>query len=268
MPPLGTAMPHDDELVLKEESWIHPIPIDVKRISPTGIHLWSVVLDEFFEQQAQFMKMMSLTELAYVQRLSPGTEQLRRIAGFGLLRFVLSRYLDCMPNLIPVDLPANGKPRMSPEAGTGLLFDAVQVEHEALFAVSLEREVGIDAAILHEADPATVEESSELSQGAKQLLLAMPPKNRTQAFHRFLTRRRALERARISQPQAMAAAANTASPTSHFRERVSLTSLAAGRWQAIGFSVEDLESPEGFVAALAAERHDWQVHTIRLRTKP
>jgi len=79
---------------------------------PGEVNLWLVDLAQIQDSELQqFRRRVTPHELEYSQRLSEDKMQARDVVGRGILRSILSSYLDFDPLTIPLSRSAQGKPQ-------------------------------------------------------------------------------------------------------------------------------------------------------------
>jgi len=231
--------------------------ISAVRLSSLDVHVWSVLLDDLFERGSTFTGALTATEIAWMERSVASLEQQRQIMTRGLLRFILSLYLEVVPAAVTIEFETR-RPQLLGDFDKSLRFNSSTSESEAMFAVARNREVGIELALQREVDEEMLYSSAQLTPGERNLLALMPPGNRSTAFYRLQARRCALAKAKNAE-LAMAATAGGGvthwAPLSH----LSFGRATVGRW-----TVQDIDAPAGYASALAAENDDWQMQHIRL----
>lgn len=231
-------------------------PVSAIRLSTTDVHVWSVQLDSLFDPDA-LSEVLITAEIASLNDSVASIEQQRQVIAQGLLRFVLSLYLEVSPAAVTIEFE-NDKARLSDNFDQSLRFNASVAEAEAMFAVTRNRNVGIDLVYQQEVDQSMLVSAKHLTPGEQNLLAQMPEVNRSNAFYRLQSRRSALAKARQS-AMAMAAAVGGGStpwaPLGH---------LSFGRASVDGWTAEDINAPAGYASALVAERNDWRMQEIRL----
>ena len=231
-------------------------PVSAIRLSTTDVHVWSVKLDALFDPDA-LSDVLTAAEIASINDSVVSIEEQRQIIARGLLRFVLSLYLEVSPAAVTIDFE-NHKARLSENFDQSLRFNASAAEAEAMFAIARNRNVGIDLVFQQEVDETMLLSAKHLTPGEQNLLALMPEGNRSTAYYRLQSRRSALAKAKQAS-MAMAAAAgggtNYWAPLGH---------LSFGRASVDGWTAEDITAPTGYASALVAERSDWRVQQIRL----
>jgi hypothetical protein len=198
------------------------------RLSGVEVHLWSVPLDEVVDCNPAVARLLTSDEIELMRHQSASREQQRRLMTHGLLRFILSLYLDVVPSAVPIEYGSEAPHLMKNDRS--LHFGASTAEQEALIAIARDRHVGVD------------------------LLALIPQSQHSNAASRLHVRRAALAKARHEEAEGVAA----------MRYMAPMALTAHGRVNLDGWSVQDVDVPPGYAGALAAERNDWRLRQIRL----
>lgn len=162
------------------------------------------------------------------------------IAGRGSLREILSNYLKMEPSAIRFAYNQYGKPMVQ---GTDLRFNLSHSGDWAMLAVTRGREVGID---IERVDPRFAEEQIPerfFSPREVAELRALPAREQTAAFFRCWTRKEAYIKAR---GMGLALDLDSFDVTLGPHDEPAL--YRAGNW-----SIQNLEAPAGYAAAIVAE---------------
>jgi 4'-phosphopantetheinyl transferase len=124
---------------LAREGWNElPAPL-----SGSDTHVWAVDLDVDVARLARLEKLLSSDELERAWRYRFARDRARFVAGRGLLRQVLARYLDLSPQSLRFRHAEFGKPCLALDKEV-LRFNASGCEGVALIAVRRDAEVGVD----------------------------------------------------------------------------------------------------------------------------
>ncbi len=219
--------------------------------------MWRSALDLGEEESAMLAKTLAPDELDRAARFRFPRDRERFIAARGVLREILARYLDEDPAALQFCYAPHGKPELAPNsAGQGLRFNLSHSHGFALYAVSLRRELGIDLERIRTNFRWESMARRFFSAEENRALDSVPPEMKYEAFLTCWTRKEALIKAR---------GGGLSIPLDGFS--VSLVPdepevwlnteddpLEASRWRLV-----PLAPWSGFVAALAAEGHDWQL---------
>lgn len=215
---------------------------------PDTVDVWRGIVDCPQAQLQDFWGMLSPDERLRAQRFRVPNHQKRFIAAHGMLRDILARYTDRAPEALSFVSGPHGKPALALEASyPPLFFNMTHSDALALYAVSPDREIGIDIEKDRPALPCeriaarimTDEEHTQFSQ--------FPAEERLQAFLTCWTRKEAFVKAigtglRFPLNQVVVSCFLRHPPQ---MVRVIGESSLAGDW-----SIRDLVPGEGYTAAL------------------
>jgi 4'-phosphopantetheinyl transferase len=114
---------------------------------PEGeVHVWRGNLDPDARELKQLAEMLDQDELARATRFHFEHDRLRFIAGRGLLRQILARYLETAPTAVQFGYSANGKPYLLP--ASALHFNLSHACEVLIVAVTRGRQLGVDVEVL------------------------------------------------------------------------------------------------------------------------
>lgn len=109
------------------------------------VHVWCASLEVADAKRHQLHETLSSDEQSRAQRLYFQRDRDRFIVNRGLLRAILSRYVDIAPKDLRFEYASSGKPALVAEQGGDTFRFNVSHSHTlALYAVTLDRDVGID----------------------------------------------------------------------------------------------------------------------------
>ncbi|MBD6614638.1 4'-phosphopantetheinyl transferase superfamily protein [Komarekiella sp. 'clone 1'] len=166
--------------------WL-PAPTDLTLL-PNDVHVWQIDLDQP-EQQLQYLAAtLSSDEIARAERFYFQKHRQRFIAGRGILRTILGRYLSIEPQKIRFDYQLRGKPVLADTfADSGLVFNLSHSQNLGLFGVNCTRQIGVDLEYIRPV--------SDLESLAKRFFLAreyavlrsLSPNQQQEVFFRYWT---------------------------------------------------------------------------------
>ncbi|WP_375497001.1 4'-phosphopantetheinyl transferase HetI [uncultured Nostoc sp.] len=123
--------------------WL-PAPTDLTLLQ-NEIHVWRIELDQPEVQLQNLAATLSSDEIARAERFYFQEHQQRFIAGRGILRTILGRYLDMQPLQVQFNYQQRGKPVLANTfADSGLAFNLSHSQGLGLCAVNCTREIGVD----------------------------------------------------------------------------------------------------------------------------
>ena len=224
-------------------------PPDRPRLQPGVVHVWRASLAVDAGCLAELLGTLSGHEMREAARCRFPEDRDRAIASRGFLRQLLASYLDRRPSDLVISRGPFGKPYLVTE-DVGLHFSLAHSGGLALYAFTLEKEVGID---LQQSVPIDLEElvsAGFLSDGERRELLPLAGPRRQEALLRCWTRKEAYIKA-LGQ--------GLSAPLQDIEVTVALGHAAllrtdsgtegAGRWLLM-----DLDPAPGYAACVAWER--------------
>jgi 4'-phosphopantetheinyl transferase len=112
------------------------------RLRSGDVHVWTLWLDLAPATRDRLAALLSAGERARAQRFARATDHDRYVSAHGLLRLVLSGYVEAPPQDIALEDRSGGKPHLVDRAGPR--FSLSHADGLGLVAVSPDCEVGID----------------------------------------------------------------------------------------------------------------------------
>jgi 4'-phosphopantetheinyl transferase len=165
-------------------------------LAPDEVHIWRACLKpDQATAQASF-ETLTLAERQRADKFYFARDRERFIVGRGVLRRILSRYLNVLPKQIRFSYNQFGKPALSAETDDSQLRFNVSHSHElALYALARRREIGVD--IEYARDDFASLEIAERFFSPKEIamLRALPASDLTTAFFNCWTRKEAFIKA-------------------------------------------------------------------------
>jgi len=225
-------------------------------VATDQVQVWHAPLDIHPSELDRLEQTLASDEISRARRFRHLTDRQRFVACRGILREMLSRFIDRSPTEIEFCYGPRGKPRLrSDEESHPLRFNVSHSYGLAVFAIAHDREVGVDI----ERFEASLEwqEIAESVFSAEEVnaLHSLPAKYRTEAFLNSWTCREALAKARghgLSLP--LDEVETPHSPDGSWSFLPSRNSRESSRWILKAFTPMD-----GYVGALAVEGTGWQI---------
>lgn len=238
---------------MDELRWGPPPPAPVARRDE--VHLWRAPLRPPPRELEALARTLSAEERAQAGRFRFPEHRERFIAGRGIQRAILGRYLGAEPAALVFRSGVRGKPQLDgPPAGSDIRFNVTNAGDRALYAVALGREVGIDLEPLRPVPDARSLARSFFSAVEGEALARVPDALLHAAFLNGWTRKEALIKAvgdGLSMP--LDAFDVTLVPGEPARLLASRTpGLQPSRW-----TLHTLDAGPGWVAALVVEGTGW-----------
>jgi 4'-phosphopantetheinyl transferase len=114
-------------------------------ITPSQVHVWQVSLDRPTSAIEALAQLLAADEQQRAARFRFENDRRKFIVARGLLRSILARYLDIPPDQIQFSYGERGKPELVNVYPKGeLRFNVSHSQEQALYAIALDRPVGID----------------------------------------------------------------------------------------------------------------------------
>lgn len=228
----------------------HPV------LSSEEVHVWCASLDQ---STTQYVSLLSADEQAKAQRFHFEQDQRRFIVGRGLLRIILGCYLNLPPEKLQFEYRTHGKPMLSAESlQRTLCFNLSHSEEMALYAVTLNLEIGVDLEHVHPIPDVQQLAEQFFSPSERAELEALPPSQKLDAFFNGWTRKEAYLKAR---GDGMVYPLDQFSVSMSAEQPARLLEVKDGAQELSRWSLQTLTpapSP-GYVGALAVEGHSWRL---------
>ncbi len=220
------------------------------------VHVWRADLDVSTHDLALYQRSLSPDEISRVERLQNPADQRRFVARRGILRSLLSSYLESRPADILFTYTAYGKPMLNIQDQSNVLrFTLSHTSDHALFAVSQGRDVGIDIEQIPYSFDYEQIAGSLFATEEYALLCALPLPQRNTAFFRLWTCKEAYIKA---------GGLGLSLALDSFAVSFGLATPAhllygPNQVDASGWSLRELPIDENHAAALVVEGNDWQL---------
>ena len=215
------------------------------------IHIWRVSSKLLPIQTERLEQVLSYDEQKRANRFIFKKDRLRFIVGRGLLRTILGRYLKKEPSQLRFKYSLNGKPELIGEnTNEGLNFNVSYSNELILYAVSLNRRIGVDIEYIRQdfADEQIVERFFSKQEADK--FLSLPEENRKEAFFTCWTRKEAYLKAT---GKGITLGMDQFAVSLVPGEPAALLSINNNTEETSSFCLEDLNIGPGYKAALAVE---------------
>ena len=221
------------------------------------VHVWFVELDQLASCMHDLQQTLDGNERVRAERFYFRRDRDHFIVAHGLLRLILSRYLNIEPSDLRFCYSLYGKPMLAKEVdGDRLRFNLSHSHGLALYAVTRARELGIDIERIRP-DLAYEQLAARFfSPREVAALRAVPTSHRLGAFFNCWTRKEAYIKARGE---------GLSFPLDHFDvslapgEPATLLSTIGDPLETSRWSLRELDLAPGYTAALAVEGHDWRL---------
>ncbi|MEH1767420.1 4'-phosphopantetheinyl transferase HetI [Nostoc sp.] len=227
--------------------WL-PAPTDFTLL-PDEIHVWRIDLNQPESQLQNLAATLSSDEMARAERFYFQEHRQRFIAGRGILRTILGRYLGIKPSQVEFNYQQRGKPVLADTfADSGLEFNLSHSQGLGLCAVNCTRPIGVDLEYIRL--------MSDIEALAKRFFLpreyeklrSLSPNQQQEVFFRYWTCKEAYLKA-------------TGDGLSQLEQiEVSLTPTEPAKLEiSEDWSLFELVPANNYVAAVAVENLGWNL---------
>lgn len=227
-------------------------------LSSNEVHIWRASLDQIATYLDQRVQVLSPDERLKAERFYFERDRRRFIAGRGILRTILGRYLGMDPSQLRFCYGPGGKPYLAEKPIAGMIsFNLSHSRELAIFAFVRECRIGVDLEYKRPVADAEQIAARFFSAYENAVLRRLQTSQKQEAFFNCWTRKEAYIKA---------IGDGLAYPLDRFDvsltpgEPARLLSVERDPGQVSRWSLEVLMPAPGYAAALAVEGHDWD-HT-------
>lgn len=243
-----------------------PLPPADRTTWDGDVHVWLAELEQPEGTLQHLRRFLADDELSRAQRFYFERDRRHFIAARGVLRALLSTYLHMPPAAVQFTYGPRGKPALAAAHAAERLFFNLSHSHElALYAVTHEREIGVDIEWMRPLDDAESIATHFFSAREQAALRSLPAHLKHQGFFNCWTRKEAYIKATgegLSQP--LDAFDVSLVPG----ESARLLSVLGKPGEVERWSLQALQPPAGYAAALAVEGSGWQVRCWQWHEMP
>jgi 4'-phosphopantetheinyl transferase len=208
------------------DQWLKA-PTDLS-LSVDDVHVWRVELSRSQSQLQELAETLSSDELCRAERFYFEQHRQHFIAGRGMLRTILGRYLGVEPQALRFDYEARGKPILADRfAKSGLSFNLSHSQGLALYGVC-RRPIGVDLECIRENTDVSALAKRFFTDREYEVVRSLPPSQQQQVFFRYWTCKEAYLKATgagLSQLEEVEILLTPTQPASLQSEEWSLTEL-------------------------------------------
>jgi 4'-phosphopantetheinyl transferase len=225
-------------------------------LSENDVHVWGADLDLPASRIQQLVQTLSPDEQLRAERFYFERDRKHFIAGRGLLRTILGRYLDLEPNQLQFSYGSRGKPALV-NTGTGgtHCFNLSHSNGLALYAVTRNCNLGIDLEYIRPMPKVEQLAKRFFSPGEYAVISSLPPDQQQEAFFKGWTCKEAYLKATGEGLIGLEQVEVSLTPG----EPAALVSIQGDSKVASRWSVHELKPAPGYAAALAIEGHGWNL---------
>jgi 4'-phosphopantetheinyl transferase len=235
--------------------WSLPPPNPVLSIS--DVHVWRVSVGQAAYHLAWLARTLSAEEQARAARFHFERDRARSIVSQGVLRLILSHYLNIAPDRLQFRTGSYGKPALAESQGGDMLrFNSSHSQGLVLYALARGREIGVDLEYIRPLPDLEPIAERFFSAGEVAALRALPPGQRVEAFFACWTRKEAYLKA-IGE--------GLLRPLDQFQvsltpgEPARLLHVEGDPQEPARWSLQALTPAPGYIGALAVEGDGWRL---------
>ena len=232
-----------------------PVPPVTVTLSSDEVHIWRAALDLAPPQVHYLRDILSEDEVQRADRFAFERDRKHFTVARGLLRLVLSRYLNSDPRQLRFCYSPYGKPALILPAGADSLFFNVSHAHGlALYALARGSELGVDIEYVRPIPEVERIAQQFFSAQEQATLQALPEDQRLAAFFMCWTRKEAYIKARGE---------GLSLPLDQFNVSLApgapakLLAVASDEREHTRWALQSLDPGPGYVAALAIAGQGW-----------
>ncbi len=226
-------------------------------LARNDVHVWRAALDLPAPEVQRLQNLLADDEIQRAERFFSPQDRDRFIVARGLLRTILSRYTGQEAQRLRFAYGQRGKPMLA--AGTGQADLRFNVSHSSgmvLYALSLQREVGVDLEYIRASVACEQIAERFFSPQEAAALLALPAEKRLHAFFSRWTLKEAYIKA---QGLGLWLSLDAFDVNLLSDGMATVTHLANDGQDAARWLLCQLAPAPHYAAALAVEGHDWQL---------
>lgn len=238
------------------------LPPDNLKLQNNDVHVWCVSLEQPDTKIQQLAQTLSEDEHIRANKFYFERDRRRFIVGRGLLRILLGRYTNIEPDQLQFSYSSRGKPALiSTNSCNSLQFNLSHSQELALYAVTRDRQIGID---LEQIRPISgIEQLSKSCFSAREsdLICSLHPKAQQSTFFQIWTGKEAYLKATGEGLAKIRQVEVSLAPGEPLRLLNIQTDSPAS---SACWSLQTLTPATDYVAALAVEGHDWHLNCWQL----
>lgn len=221
------------------------------------VHVWCASLDQSALKVKRLSRTLNAEERVRAERFYFDLDRKRFIVAHGLLRTILGYYSGIKPGQLEFRYSTQGKPSLAETSnGDNIRFNLARSHGQALFAFTLNREIGIDLESMHLILEAEVLFNHFFSKQEKVVFQTLVGHEKQEAFFRYWTCKEAYTKAC---GEGLAQPLNRIDISLVPGKPATLLSVNGDVQVTSRWSLQELKSATGFAAALVVEGHGYQL---------
>ena len=225
--------------------------LPVQHLTHADLHVWSASLEQPAEVVEKLRATLSSEESARAERFRFAQHRRFFITSQGILRNLLSRYLEIEPGQIELEYTQTGKPYLASQDGSaGVSFNLSHSGNRVIYAITRNRQVGVDIEFIHSIEDMDLIARRNFSRDEYEDFRSTGQVDRMRAFFNCWTRKEAFIKA-IGDGLSFPLQDFTVSLLPG--KTAKLLSVASNDNEAARWSMFDLQVANGYTAALVVE---------------
>lgn len=230
-------------------------------INPGEIHIWTVWLDRPGVPLPELWQLLAADERERANRFRFERDRNHYVAGRGVLRLLIGRYLSLSPSHISFAYGSHGKPELAASMGKpGFAFNLSNSQGIALIGFCWGQPIGVDVEPIRPMEDAEAVAERFFSTAENDVFRSVPHSQQAEAFFNCWTRKEAFIKA---------VGEGLSYPLHQFEvslrpgETARLLSVRGSRAEAARWFLQSLNPAPGFVAAVVAGGHAWRLQSFQ-----
>jgi 4'-phosphopantetheinyl transferase len=225
------------------------------------IHIWYCALHQEASRCSELIQTLSLDELIRAEKFHFDRDRKNFIVCRGVLRETLGHYLGVEPDQIQFCYGKFGKPALVDTSDMPRIrFNLSHSKNLAVYAFTRDREIGVDIEHTHHIPEMDQIAEQFFSARENAVFCALPPHKKKEGFFNCWTRKEAFIKAiggGLSVPLNKFDVSLAPGEPARLL-KIEGDSQAASRW-----TINELQSPSGFAAAVTVEGRSWRLRPCR-----
>jgi len=237
------------------EDWWQSPPNNLM-LSEDDVHIWRAQLDLPAAQIQQLLHTLSTDEQQRADRFYFDKDKNHFIAGRGLLRTLLARYLDLEAVQLKFAYSSRGKPTLATTSLGGKIdFNLSHSRGMALYAFTRNRQIGVDLEYIRSVSDVDQLAKRFFSPRESAVISSLRPDQKQEEFFKAWTGKEAYLKATGDGLAGLEEVEIVLNPG----EPVALLSIQGDQQAASDWCLSPLDPAPGYRAAVAVKGHDWHL---------
>jgi 4'-phosphopantetheinyl transferase len=157
------------------------------KLMPGNVHVWRAPLDDSPERASRYRSYLSVDELTRADRCRTPHPQYQFVITRGILRMLLSRYMEVRPALLKFEIQPQGKPALITASSFPIQFNVSHTRGMAFIALTTRHAVGIDVEWIDRKVQDRDIAERYFSTRESEYLASLAPPERTHQFFSYWT---------------------------------------------------------------------------------